>query len=98
MPENGLKSRPRMVFYRIGDIRRCFAAGQVRIFSKNAKKEAIMMKKRTAGKAEPVLQISVDCSCKSHLVHVNEPFEFIIESNRKQELKAVVSMDGRAVL
>ena len=57
-----------------------------------------MMKKRTAGKAEPVLQISVDCSCKSHLVHVNEPFEFIIESNRKQELKAVVSMDGRAVL
>ena len=57
-----------------------------------------MMKKRAAGTPEPVLQISVDCSCRSHLVHANEPFEFIIEANRKQELKAVISIDGRAVL
>ena len=42
--------------------------------------------------------ISVESSCKSHLVHVNEPFEFIIDSNRKQELKVVISQDGEAVL
>lgn len=42
--------------------------------------------------------ISVESSCKSHLVHVNEPFEFIIDSNKKQKLKVVISQDGEAVL
>ena len=44
------------------------------------------------------LQITVDCSCKSHLVHVNEPFEFIVTANKPQKLKVVISMDGEAVL
>ena len=35
--------------------------------------------------------ISVESSCKSHLVRVNEPFEFIINSNRKQKLKVIIS-------
>ena len=42
--------------------------------------------------------ISVESSCKSHLVRVNEPFEFIINSNRKQKLKVIISQDGEAVL
>ena len=47
---------------------------------------------------EKSMWISVEASCKSHLVHINEPFEFIINSNRKQKLKVVISQDGEAVL
>ena len=56
------------------------------------------MKKNIADVGEPALQITVESSCKSHLVHINEPFEFIIEADRKQKLKVVVSQDGEAIL
>ena len=56
------------------------------------------MTKKNAGSSVKSMRISVECSCKSHLVHVNEPFEFIISSNRKQKLKVVISQDGEAVL
>ena len=48
--------------------------------------------------AENPLVITVECSQKSHLVHVNEPFEFIITANKPKKLKVVVSMDGEAIL
>ncbi len=51
-----------------------------------------------AGPAAPDLQISVEPSRKSHLVRVNEPFEFIITASKPQKLKVVVSLDGEAVL
>ena len=44
------------------------------------------------------INITVDCSRKSHLVDVNEPFDFIINADKPQKLKAVVSMDGEAIL
>lgn len=56
------------------------------------------MTKKNAGGSMKSLRISVECSCKSHLVHVNEQFEFIISSNRKQKLKVVISQDGEAIL
>ena len=57
-----------------------------------------MSGKKVVDAAEPILQITVECSRKSHLVHINEPFEFIISANRKQKLKAVISTDGETVL
>lgn len=50
--------------------------------------------------AEPSeeLKITVEPSRKSHLVRVNEPFEFIIKANKPQKLKVVISIDGEAVL
>ena len=57
-----------------------------------------MTQNNTGGGAGSPPRITVECSCRSHLVHVDEPFEFIIGADRKQELKAVVSLDGEAVL
>ena len=48
--------------------------------------------------ADSDIKITVDCSRKSHLVDVNEPFDFIINADKPQKLKVVVSMDGEAVL
>ena len=61
------------------------------------------MKKKTvtssaAGPAALDLQITVEPSRKSHLVRVNEPFEFIITASKPQKLKVVVSLDGEATL
>ena len=56
------------------------------------------MTKNNAGSSVKSMRISVECSCKSHLVHVNEQFEFIVSSNRKQKLKVVISQDGEAIL
>ena len=56
------------------------------------------VKSVTAKNAENPLVINVECSRKSHLVHANEPFEFIITANKSKKLKVVVSMDGEAIL
>ena len=55
-------------------------------------------KSATDKAADNPLVITVECSRKSHLVHVNEPFEFIITANKPKKLKVVVSMDGEAIL
>ena len=52
----------------------------------------------TAKASENPLNITVECNRKSHLVHVNEPFEFIITADKPKKLKVVVSMDGEAIL
>ena len=55
-------------------------------------------KSATVKAAENPLVVTVECSRKSHLVHTNEPFEFIITANKPKKLKVVVSMDGEAIL
>ena len=55
-------------------------------------------KNTTVKAAENPLVVTVECSRKSHLVHTNEPFEFIITANKPKKLKVVVSMDGEAIL
>ena len=52
----------------------------------------------SAENSENPLKISVESSRESHLVRVNEPFEFIITANKPQKLKVIISMDGEAVL
>ncbi|MBR5026743.1 MAG: hypothetical protein IKX48_16890, partial [Victivallales bacterium] len=66
--------------------------GQVAPTASDAEKNA------TDKAADNPLVITVECSRKSHLVHVNEPFEFIITANKPKKLKVVVSMDGEAIL
>ena len=45
-------------------------------------------------KPEP-LQIKVESSCKSHLVHVNEPFEFIITASRPEKVRVDITAEGK---
>ena len=83
-----------MIKYPIAVITMCgsMLIGQVAPTSSDAEKSAV-----TKAMEEP-LSIAVECSRKSHLVHVNEPFEFIITANKTRKLKVVVSMDGEAIL
>ena len=43
-------------------------------------------------------EFTVTCRPASHLCHVNEKVEFLIESDTKEPLEAVISVDGEAVL
>ena len=45
-----------------------------------------------------VPKLAVSCRPASHLCHVNEKVEFFIESDTKDPLRAVISVDGEAVL
>ena len=44
------------------------------------------------------LKITVFCTPKSHLCHVNEPVEFLIDASQKVPLEAVISIDGETVI
>ena len=43
-------------------------------------------------------KITVECSRKSHIVRVGEPFEFVVTADPPRKLQVVISEDGEAVL
>ncbi len=55
---------------------------------------AVTVEPKTESKPEP-LQITVESSRKSHLVHINEPFEFIINADRPEKLRVVITAEGK---
>lgn len=44
------------------------------------------------------LKVTISCTPKSHLCHVNEPVEFLIEASQKVPLEAVISIDGETII